>query len=173
MVYGQELINRLERDIDLNKKAISDRIDRINQGLTDIDDCFISQRCEERGIRNAEDKIRLIKDGGCSWFREYATLDGTLVNAHWCNTKFGSSLRAEMPDGSVVWTTALTAKGLAKKGLKMVECLRPAWFKFSSGYGGMLGVYSGSYVLFPSDVNYATGEPASDDPIEIREVGES
>ena len=91
MVYGQELINRLEQEVALNKKAISDRIDRINQGLTDIDDCFISQRCEERGIRNAEDKIRLIKDGGCSWFREYATLDGTLVDAHWCNTKYGSS----------------------------------------------------------------------------------
>lgn len=173
MVYGQELINRLEQEIALNRKAISDRIDRINSGMTDWDDCFLSQRCEERGISNAEDKINLIKNGGCLWFREYATLDGTLVEAHWCNTQYGSSLRAVMPDGKVVWTTALTAKGLAKKGLKRVDCLRPAWFKFSSSGRGLTGVYSGSYVPFPSDVNYATGEVASDEPLEIREVEES
>ena len=173
MVYGQELIKRLEQEIVLQKKAICDRIDRINSGMTDIDDCFISQRCEERGIREAEAKISLIKNGGCSWFLEYATLDGTLVEAHWCNTKFGSSLRAVMPDGKVVWTTATTAKGLAKKGLKKVECLRPTWFKFHSSCRGMLGVYTGSYVPFPSDVNYATGEQASDEPLEIREVEES
>lgn len=48
-------------------------------------------------------------------------------------------------------------------------CLRPAWSAFRSSGSGMAGVYSGSYVLFPSDVNYATGEAASSDPIEIRE----
>ena len=49
--------------------------------------------------------------------------------------------------------TATTAKGLAKKGLKQVECLRPAWYKFSSSHSGMLGVYTGDYVPFPSDIN--------------------
>jgi hypothetical protein len=75
-----------------------------------------------------------------------------------------------MPDGSVVWTSACTKKGLAKKGLKMVECLRPAWYKFHSSCSGMLGVYSGSYILFPSDWNYATGEEAKDEPLDIREA---
>ena len=74
-----------------------------------------------------------------------------------------------MPDGRVVWTTALTEKGLAKKGLKKVWCLRPAWFAFKSSSSGMLGVYSGSYVLFPSDYNYATGEVASNDPIQVKD----
>ena len=167
MIYGQELIKQLEREIEADKKAIANRIERINNCETDLDDCFISQRCEERGIRNAEKKISLIKDGGCAWFAEYATLDNQLVEAHWCNTKFGTSLRAVMPDGKVVWTTALTAKGLAKKGLKVVECKRPAWFKFSSNGKGMYGVYTGDYVMFPSDINYATGEKASADPIEV------
>ena len=170
MLYGEELIRQLETSIELNKKAIADRFDRINDGWTDMDDCFISQRCEERGIRNDKEKIDLIKDGGCAWFQEYATLDGQLVDAYWCHTKYGYSLRAKMPDGRVVWTTADTKKGLAKKGLKKVECKRPAWFKFSSSSRGMLGVYTGDYVLFPSDVNYATGERASDEPIEIREI---
>ena len=170
MKYGKELIAQLEAEITLMKKAIDNRWERIEAGMTDIDDCFISQRCEERGISNNRQKIDLINDGGCAWFLEYATLDGQLVDAYWCQTKYGYSLRAKMPDGSVVWTTADTAKGLAKKGLKKVECKRPAWFKFSSNGSGMLGVYSGDYVLFPSDVNYATGEEASTEPLEIRDV---
>ena len=170
MKYGNELIKELEREIEQNQKAISDRWDRINACETDLDDCFISHRCEERGIANNRDKIALIRDGGCAWFREYATLDGVLVSAKWCATRYGTSLRVEMPDGSVVWTTSCTKKGLARRGLKAVECKRPAWYKFHSSAGGMLGVWSGSYILFPSNVNYATGEPAGDNPIEIRDI---
>lgn len=170
MMYGTELIAKLEAEIETLQGALNRRAERIANWETDEDDCFISQRCEERTIATNRNKIALIKDGGCAWFSEYATLDGKLVNAHWCNTKYGHSLRVEMPDGSVVWTTSTTAKGLAKRGLKRVECKRPAWFKFSSPYGGMLGVYSGDYVLFPSSWNYATGEEAAEEPIEIRDV---
>lgn len=171
MKYGMELVEGLRQEIERMQASIRERAERIEAGVTDIDDCFISQRCEERGIRNNRQKIDLIlNDGGLAWFTEYATLDGTLINARWCNTRFGSSLRAEMPDGSVVWTTATTQKGLAKKGLKMVECRRPAWFAFRSSASGMLGVYAGDYVPFPSDINYATGEPASAEPVEIREM---
>lgn len=167
MKYGQELIEMLEAEITSYENAMADRSRRIADWQTDEDDCFISQRCNERGLALAKDKIRLIKDGGCMWFPEYATLDGTLIKANWCHTKFGHSLRAEMPDGSVVWTTADTPKGLAKKGIKKVLCKRPAWFAFHSSASGMLGVYSGSYVPFPSDFNYATGEYASAEPVEI------
>lgn len=170
MMYGTELINKLEAEITTLQAALDRRAERIANWETDEDDCFISERCESRGISVAKNKIALIKDGGCAWFPEYATLDGQIVKAHWCQTRFGSSLRAEMPDGTVVWTTASTAKGLAKKGLKRVECLRPAWYAYSSPYSGMMGVYCGDYVLFPSDYNYATGEPAKAEPIEIREV---
>lgn len=172
MKYGQELIEQLEKEIKVLQESISNRIDRINDGSTDWDDCFISQRCESRGIDTARRKIELINDGGCAWFPEYATLEGQLVEARWCRTEWGSSLRAVMPDGKVVWTTARTAKGLARKGLKRVMCKRPAWFKFSSGNSGMLGVYTGDYVLFPSDVNYATGEGAGAEPIEIKDAEE-
>lgn len=169
MKYGMELIKSLEQDNENLKKAINDRIERINNLETDWDDCFISERCETRGINTNNEKIALIKNGGCAWFIEYATLDGTLVKSRWCETKYGTSLRAEMPDGRIVWTTATTEKGLAKKGLKKVECLRPAWFTFKSSSRGMLGVYTGSYVLFPSDYNYATGEPAGKEPLEIKD----
>ena len=170
MKYGIELVKQLESEIARMQDAMRNRAERIDRDETDIDDCFVSERVESRTISVNRDKIALINDGGCAWFAEYATLDGKLVNARWCNTKFGYSLRAEMPDGSVVWTTADTAKGLAKRGLKRVECKRPAWYAFKSSASGMLGVYSGQYVLFPSDVNYATGEAASDEPLEIRDI---
>lgn len=169
MKYGQELIEMLEKEIANYREVIADRQRRIDAWQTDEDDCFISQRCDERGVNLAKDKIALIKDGGCMWFPEYATLDGTLIKARWCNTKYGYSLRAEMPDGSVVWTTADTKKGLAKKGIKKVMCKRPAWFAFHSSQDGMIGVYTGSYVPFPSDFNYATGEPASVEPVEVED----
>ena len=170
MLFGNDLIKSLENEMARTRAAIDNRWDRINDGWTDIDDCFISMKCDDRALSVCSDKIDLIKDGGTAWFREYATLDGTLVDAKWCNTKFGTSLRVVMPDGKVVWTTATTKKGLAKRGLKMVECRRPAWYTFRSVNSGMLGVYTGSYVLFPSDVNYATGETAGDTPLEIRDV---
>ena len=168
--YGTELIKKLENEIKTLQEAINRREERIANWETDEDDCFISQRCEERGITVAKQKIDLINDGGCAWFSEYATLDGTLVKANWCHTKYGYSLRAEMPNGEVVWTTANTAKGLAKKGLKRVECKRPAWYAYKTPYSGMLGVYSGSYELFPSDYNYATGKDADTKPIEIKDI---
>lgn len=167
MRYGQELIEMLEKEVASYEAAMADRSRRIAEWQTDEDDCFISQRVDKRGLELAKDKIALIKDGGCMWFPEYATLDGTLINARWCNTKFGYSLRAEMPDGSVVWTTADTEKGLAKRGIKKVMCKRPAWFAFHSSNSGMMGVYTGSYVPFPSDINYATGEYATAEPIEV------
>lgn len=170
MKYGQELIKELEERIETTKSAMAERAERIEKGWTDIDDCFISTRCDDRSMQLYKDKISLIKDGGTAWFIEYATLDGELVNARWCSTKFGSSLRAEMPDGQVVWTTAITQKGLARKGLKRVRCRRPAWYAFHSSQRGMLGVYTGSYQLFPSDYNYATGEPAGAEPLEIEDA---
>ena len=68
MKFGQELIDQLEAEIKLMQKSIENRQERIDAGWTDIDDCFTSQRCEERGIRVNHDKINLIKEGGCAWF---------------------------------------------------------------------------------------------------------
>ena len=143
MLYGNELITKLEDDL----QKVYDRHQTYNY--------------EDSYTRLLKKKINLILNGGCEWFPGYATLDGKWVDARWCNTKFGRSLRAEMPDGSVVWTTSTTDKGLAKKGLKRVECYRPAWFTTK---------YDDRGELFPSNTNYATGEDAPKEPLDIREV---
>ena len=170
MRFGAELVKDLQNEMQRYRDNMENRDARISNGLTDIDDCFISQRNEERSLNLCKDKIDLINDGGCAWFTEYATTDGVLVEAHWCNTKYGSKLRVTMPDESIVWTSATTKNGLTKIGLKKVLCKRPAWFAFHSSQGGMLGVYTGQYITFASDFNYATGEDAPSEPIEIADA---
>lgn len=171
MTYGAELVKELQAEKALMIQSMDNRADRIDKGWTDMDDCFISQRCEERGMHLCDQKIKLIQeDGGFGWFWEYTTLEGQLIEAKWVNTQYGCSLRAVMPDGRVVWTTATTKAGLARKGLKAVMCKRPGWFYFHSANSGMLGAYTGQYILFPSNMNYATGFEADDDPVEIKEV---
>lgn len=179
MKFGEELITELEEEIERMRAAQERRDERIRNWETDEEDCFISMRVEERAERLARDKIRLIKeDGGFGWFVEYATLDGKILNARWCECQsfvgFGKEwkLRVEMPDGKVIWTTADTRKGLARRGIKKVLAKRPAWYAFRSSDKGMLGVYTGEYALFPSSVNYATGEAAAKDPVEIKDYEE-
>lgn len=169
MVYGPELIAQLEAENARLRAAMDERAQRVADWQTDEDDCFLSQRVEERAISTNRDKIDLLRRGGLAWFQEYATTGGELVNARWCNTRYGCRLRVVFPDGRVVWTSADTKKGLARVGLRRVRCLRPAWFCFKSSGAGLAGVYSGSYFLFPSDTNYATGEPAPAEPVKIEE----
>ena len=170
MKYGQELIRQLEEEIQITEKAQANRSQRISNWETDEEDCFLSIRVEEICQRARRDKITLIENGGTAWFPEYATLDGQPVKARWCNTKYGRSLRAEMPTGEVVWTSSSSKKGLEKKGLKRILCKRPAWYCYKTPYTGMMGAYCGSYELFPSNINYATGEDAGVEPLEIRDA---
>lgn len=170
--YGQALIERLEAQRETVKKQIANRQERIDNWETDIDDCFISIKVDSDSLSQIDMKLHLLRNGGTSWFLEYATLDGTIIKARWCNTKYGTKLRAVMPNGEVVWTSSDTSKGLAKRGIKKVLCKRPAWIRFYSGDSGLMGVMTGSYGEFPSDVNYATGEAASAEPIEIKDYEE-
>ena len=170
MLYGAELIKSLENEKARIRESQDERRKRIDAWETDEDDCFISIRCDERAYHLCNDKIRLIQAGGCHWFVEYQSVDGVPEkDHHWFTNKFGGmSCRVELADGRVIFTSADTEKGLAKKGLKKVLALRPAWYAFHSSARGMMGVYSGEYILFPSDVNYATGEYATVEPLEVK-----
>ena len=47
MKYGEELIRELEAEIERYENQMSRRWDRINNGETDQEDCFVSMRVEE------------------------------------------------------------------------------------------------------------------------------
>lgn len=173
MKYGAELIAQLEAENVRLQAAREDRAQRVAAWQTDEDDCFLSERVEARTISTNRAKIDLLRRGGLAWFQEYVTTDGEPVEARWCDTRYGCRLRVVFPGGRVVWTSAETPRGLARLGLRKVWAQRPAWFAFRSSASGLMGVYSGAYVLFPSDTNYATGEPAPAAPVRIVEGEEA
>ena len=162
-MFGDELIASLEKDIARICDSIDNRERRIMEGRTDIDDCFVSADNDDFMLRGAKQKIELIKSGGLAWFKEYTTLEGWPVKSKWVDGAWGQRLRVYMPDGKTVWTTAKTAKGLAKHGLKAVAALRPAWYKIEAH------LVTKSWTLFPSDKNYATGKAAGTDPVETQD----
>lgn len=161
-MYGQELIDSLEQDIESLLASLADRRKRINEGRTDMDDCFVSETSDNQQLRGDRLKLALLRSGGLAWFSEVATLDGVVVPSKWIETAWGTRRCVTLPDGRVVWTSAQTADGLARHGLKAVLCLRPAWFNLKGGL-------EGSWTLFASEVNYATGEKAPSDPIQVQE----
>lgn len=59
MIYGTELIERLEKEIETLRGAIERRIERV----------------EQQGIGVTLDEINALelKDGGCAWVQEYGT----------------------------------------------------------------------------------------------------
>lgn len=157
-VTVEELEEKIERTIACKRE----RAERIANCETDERDCFLSMRAEDNYIDKLEARIRIIKDGGYAWFVEYATLDGQLCDSCLVSTKYGYKLKVYMPDGEIVFTTARTEKGLAKKGIKKVMVRRVAWAESRKGWNEPFGIY-------PTKFNRATGEYTDGEPIEIKD----
>ncbi len=169
-MYGKDLEMELMEDLKRFKTIALDREKRIDDGMTDYDDCFVSIQSESIGKQKTEMKLNILQNDGFSWFEEFATLDGALCKSALCETRYGFRWRIETPDGQVIWTSAETKKGLARIGLKKMLCKRPAWVKYEGFGTGLAGALNGTCVVFPSNTNFATGLPADREPIEIREV---
>ena len=155
-------VEQLEAQLGRILACKRERAERIARCEVEDSDCFLSMRAEDNQIAKIKARISIIKDGGCAWFVEYATLDGTLCDSSWVNTKYGYKLKVNMPNGEVVLTTAKTKKGLAKKGIKMVNVKRVAWA--DSGKGWFT-----PYSVYPAKLNRATGEYTDGEPIEIKD----
>lgn len=163
-VFGQELIAQLEDELQRWQQSREERQERIDAGRVEPEDCCISEWSDRLQLDGCSRKLALLRSGGLAWFREYATLDGVIVPARLVSNRFGVRYRVSMPDGKVVWTTARTAAGLAKRSLKTVHCLRPAWYKLHCD-----DLMSGGWALQPADVNYATGEAAGEAPVQVKD----
>lgn len=151
-VYGDEL----KRAIINQKQRLSDAIDRRAERIanweTDEEDCFVSQRVEENGIRECEMQLAILDGDGCMDFNAWFDADGKEVYVRWVNTRYG---------GAYVWNGifASSEKALAKKtGLTRKVIRVPAWTKFSTPYNGLYGAYCGSYEIVRWHTNMKTGE---------------
>ena len=64
-LFGEALANQIRETIEQNKAAIANRIERINAGLTDLDDCFLSDKLEHGKIKECEMQLTILSGDGC------------------------------------------------------------------------------------------------------------
>lgn len=151
-VYGEELKQQIIAQKERLQAAIDRRAERINNWETDEDDCFVSQRVEANGIRECDLQISILNGDGCMDYEGWFDQDGKEVRVRCVHTRYGW---AYVYNG----VFASSEKALAKKtGLTRRTIRVPVWTKFSTPYGGMLGVYSGSYEMVRWHTNMVTGE---------------
>lgn len=160
-----EQIAELEATIQRNKDAMADRAERIRLGYTDMDDCFVSQRIEEKSIEMAQMQIELLKSGGTHEFITYFDENGNELTHSFIADKYrygGSVLVIKFPDGRKPVFQSLGVKDLekclAKKGIRKGKSSRPAWVKFFAGGTGMYGAYMARPGYYEAAFNRVTGE---------------
>ena len=155
----QEKIQRLQNRIDHTKSLMDDRRERIQNGETDWDDCFMSERSNSQNIDLLKTKIDILKNGGTRLFDVLVDIEtGEVVSKKIIDAQYG-----------LCWIIDDEFKGkfgkfvgyakrestYTKKGLKQESRELPAWAKFKTSGSGMMGAYSAYVHVFPCDVNFA------------------
>ncbi len=160
MKYGQELLVALEQELQELKARNDDRFNRVVNGDVELSDCFVSTWAGGLSQQLLETKVEILRNGGVAEFDELVYLDGTPTNARLVFTRYGSRYLVKRPDGTEEWVNPyVSEKTLAKRGYKLETVLRPAWAKISGNGGrGLAGAMSCHVDVFPSRVNYWTGE---------------
>jgi len=152
-IYGVELQEHINSRIANIKESMNNRNSRIADGMTDIDDCFVSIRSDERQIHEYEMQLNILKGSGTMPIDCYFDENGNEVNVRWVQTRYGSKLV-----GNGIF--ANSKKALVKKtGWTVEERQVPCWTSFVSGSGGgMCSVYTGSIAVVRWHTNMVTGE---------------
>lgn len=146
----------VEATMERTRNAMADRARRIADCEVEATDCALSIMADRETLSLCERQLEILDAGGYAWLPDYRTLDGEEVEWAWVDTRYGRKLVVDMPDGSQVWTTACTERGLAKRGIKRVRALVPAWARLRSNGGS---IASGCSVeTYPAQLNRATGE---------------
>lgn len=150
--YGEELRKSILATKEHLLESIKERNERIANWQTDEDDCFLSQRVEERAISECNMQLTILDGDGTMTIDAVIDQDGNEVNTRWVDTRYGLKIV-----GRGVF--ANSEKALLKKtGWTTKEIKVPCWTKFCSSGSGLLGVYSGSYQVVRWHTNMVTGE---------------
>lgn len=162
MTTAQKRIEQLRKEIASKRALMADRQERIQEGLTDMDDCFVSERSNQQAIDLAEAKIRILEDGGLAPFQCLRDMEtGQVVTITMFNGQYGLCWRIDDEHvakfGRYVGVAAREST-YTRKGLKLDEVQLPAWACFATNGKGMAGAYSAFVKVFPSNKNWATEE---------------
>lgn len=159
MKYGSDLLEAAKRELQELKTRNDDRFNRVVNGDIELNDCFVSAWAGNINQELLQTKIEILENGGVAEFEELFRLDGTPTNAPLVQTKYGSRYLVKRPDGAIEWVNPnVSEKTLARKGYKLGTVIRPAWAKIEGSGLGLAGALSCYVRVFPSHINYWTGE---------------
>lgn len=159
---GQELLDSLRKSIDDIHDNMNNRAERIEEGSTDMDDCFVTQRIEETFISIDRMKIGILENKGLSSFQCLRDINtDEIVSIKIIDGKFGPChlIMDEFVEkfGRFVGC-AKREETYNKKGLKTSQFETSAWVGYQTNQGGMMGAYTAIPQIYMSRKNYWTGE---------------
>lgn len=153
-LFGAELAASIEREIEHIHEIRKNRDERIRDGWTDEDDCFMSIRSETQTLDRCRMELEILKGDGCMDFEAVIDENGEEVYVHAFENKWGRTSYV----GRGIFASSMDAL-LKKTGWTRKTIRVPVWTKFVSGCGGgMCAVYTGSYQCVRWHTNMVTGE---------------
>ena len=151
-LFGNELIESIKKEIEHYEELIQNRAERIELGMTDMDDCFLSEKVEQSAITEAKMQLEILSGDGCEERDVVIDEDGEDVGARWVQTRYGSKVVAR-------GIFANSIKALCKKtGWTEAKRRIPVWTKWIPCGYGLAGAYSGYYAKVRWHTNMKTGE---------------
>ena len=153
-VFGAELAKQIEKHRQCLVDAQDRRDERIGAGWTDEDDCFLSIRVEQQGIRECDMQLEILKGDGLMDVDAIFDENGKEVGVHSFPNKWGRISYV----GHGIFASSIDA--LLKKTGWINKTIRvPVWTKFCAGSGGgMCAVYTGTIRYVRWHTNMVTGE---------------
>ncbi len=127
--------------------------ERLDRNGGDLDDCFVSNRCDDLTIHVYEMLAALVRAGGKHPFTVLKTMDGQTVKAKVIVNRYGRSTWAIMNEAGQFTAFApykpARAETLARRGYVEVEEELPAAVRLvggGMGISGLVGMYP-AYVM--------------------------
>lgn len=154
-----ELIEQLQNEIKHHTNIMEDRHRRIAEGLTDMDDCFLSNKMNALNIQLAMAKIKILENGGTREFDVLKDIEtGDIVSKRYVDGRYGPCHLIEDEYVSKFGRFVGIAKREAtytKKGLKRDRAELPCWATIKANGSGVYGAYMSSVVIYKTEKNYA------------------
>lgn len=138
------------------KNRMAERRERISNGETDMDDCFVSDRLNSLEIQRLETELEVVRNGGVSDFPAIFDLEtGELVSSKIVNGRYGACFVIEDDAkankfGRFVSATLARDSSYTNKGLKIGSVELPARVTTRANGSGMAGAYCSTVTIIPA-----------------------
>lgn len=144
------------KDLEHYRNDIARMDENMMECKYDLDDCFVSYALQKTQVQVCNLQLEILRNGGVWQFVGYTDLEGNPLKAFTFQNKFGgySTCYKNEATGTTIFTSAVTTKGLLKKGIKRVDYVAPAWAKTCGG-----SVLGQCYArIYEAEYNRCTGE---------------